>query len=60
MYAIRSYYAPHPEYPLDGLSLLKVLDDPAATFERELFWRMNHRGQRAMRAGRWKYRNNFV
>jgi len=47
--------APHPEYPLDGLSLLKVLDDPAATFERELFWRMNHRGQRAMRAGRWKY-----
>jgi arylsulfatase A-like enzyme len=47
--------APHPEYPLDGASLLKVLDDPAAAFERELFWRTNHRGQRAMRAGRWKY-----
>jgi arylsulfatase A-like enzyme len=47
--------APHPEYPLDGLSLLRVLEDPAATFERELFWRMNHRNQRAMRAGRWKY-----
>jgi arylsulfatase A-like enzyme len=47
--------APHPEYPLDGLSLLPVLDNPAATFERELFWRMHHRNQRAMRAGRWKY-----
>jgi arylsulfatase A-like enzyme len=47
--------APHPDYPLDGLSLLRVLQDPAATFERELFWRMNYRGQRALRAGRWKY-----
>jgi arylsulfatase A-like enzyme len=47
--------APHPEYPLDGLSLLNVLDHPAAPFERELFWRMNHRTQRAMRAGRWKW-----
>lgn len=47
--------APHPEYPLDGVSLLNVLARPEATFERELFWRMNHRNQRAMRAGRWKY-----
>ncbi len=47
--------APHPDYALDGLSLLKVLADPSATFEHELFWRMNHRNQRAMRAGRWKY-----
>jgi arylsulfatase A-like enzyme len=47
--------AAHPEYPLDGASLLKVLERPEATFERELFWRMNHRNQRAMRAGRWKY-----
>jgi len=47
--------APHPDYPLDGASLLKVLADPAATFERELFWRMHFRDQRAMRAGRWKY-----
>jgi len=47
--------APHPDYPLDGLSLLSVLDDPAHPFERELFWRMNFRDQRAMRAGRWKY-----
>ena len=39
----------------DGVSLLPVLRDPAATFERPLFWRMNHRGQRAHRHGRWKY-----
>jgi len=46
---------PHPGYPLDGVSLLPVLRDPEATFERPLFWRMNHRGQRACRIGRWKY-----
>jgi len=46
---------PHREYPLDGLSLLPVLGKPEATFERELFWRMHHRDQRALRAGRWKY-----
>jgi len=46
---------PHPDYPLDGLSLLRVLEHPEATFERELFWRMHHRDQRALRAGRWKY-----
>lgn len=47
--------APHPDYPLDGRSVLRVLDDPAATFERELYWRMNYRSQRALRTGRWKY-----
>jgi arylsulfatase A-like enzyme len=46
---------PNRDYPLDGCSLLPVLERPDATFERELFWRMNHRDQRAMRAGRWKY-----
>ncbi|HEX5091911.1 MAG TPA: sulfatase-like hydrolase/transferase, partial [Burkholderiales bacterium] len=46
---------PHPDYPLDGLSLLDVLGRPEAAFERELFWRTNHRNQRALRAGRWKY-----
>ncbi|UCE32518.1 MAG: sulfatase-like hydrolase/transferase [Burkholderiales bacterium] len=45
----------HPDYPLDGASLLEVLDDPTATFDRELFWRMKYRGQKAMRAGQWKY-----
>ena len=26
-----------------------------APFDRPLYWRMNHRGQRALRDGRWKY-----
>ena len=46
---------PHPEYPLDGESLLKVLEDPRAVFERELFWRMKYRNQKALRAGDWKW-----
>ncbi|MBE7369473.1 sulfatase family protein [Ramlibacter pallidus] len=44
-----------PAYPLDGVSLLPVLDDPARAFARPLYWRMNHRGQRAYRDGPWKY-----
>ena len=47
--------APHADYPLDGMSLLKVLERPAATFPRDLFWRMKHRQQRAVRSGDWKY-----
>jgi arylsulfatase A-like enzyme len=46
---------PHPDYPLDGVSLREVLSAPNKTFERPLFWRMNHRHQRAMRDGDWKY-----
>ena len=46
---------PHPDYPLDGVSLLEVLEDPPASFERELFWRMKFRNQKAMRAGNWKW-----
>jgi arylsulfatase A-like enzyme len=46
---------PHPEYPLDGIDLGAVLRDPAAAAPRELFWRMSHRRQRAVRAGDWKY-----
>lgn len=42
-------------HALDGVSLLPVLQQPQATFERPLFWRMNHRGQRALRDGDWKY-----
>jgi arylsulfatase A-like enzyme len=42
-------------YPLDGISLLPVLSDPAQRFERPLYFRMNHRGQRALRDGDWKY-----
>jgi arylsulfatase A-like enzyme len=45
----------HPAYPLDGLSLLTVLQNPSATFARDLFWRMKYRGQRAVRSGDWKY-----
>jgi arylsulfatase A-like enzyme len=41
--------SPHPDYPLDGVSLLR------ATPDRELFWRMKFRAQRAMRSGDWKY-----
>lgn len=44
-----------PDYPLDGISLLPVLDDSAHHFERPLYFRMNHRGQRALRDGDWKY-----
>ena len=46
---------PHPDYPIDGQSIRKVLYDPQKTFERPLYWRMNHRHQRAMRLGDWKY-----
>ncbi len=44
-----------PDWPIDGVSLLKVLREPAQRFERTLYWRMNHRGQRALREGDWKY-----
>ena len=46
---------PDPAYPLDGVSLVPVLSRPETTFERSLYWRMNHRGQRALRQGDWKY-----
>ena len=42
-------------YPLDGRSLLKVMQSPKATFKRELFWKMLYRNQKALRAGDWKY-----
>jgi arylsulfatase A-like enzyme len=41
--------APHPDYPLDGVSLLKEHRG------RELFWRMKFRDQKAMRSGSWKW-----
>ncbi len=37
------------------MSLTPVLRRPGQTFERALHWRMNHRGQRALRLGDWKY-----
>ena len=47
--------AAHPDYPLDGMSLLPVLRDAATTFARPMGWRMKHREQCAWRDGRWKY-----
>jgi arylsulfatase A-like enzyme len=47
--------SPDPDYPLDGLSLLPVLQAADREFPRPLYWRMNHRGQRALRDGDWKY-----
>jgi arylsulfatase A-like enzyme len=45
----------HAEYPLDGISLLKTLEKPDQAVERELFWRMKFRDQKAMREGAWKW-----
>ena len=42
--------APHPDYPLDGIDLLA--EQPA---QRDLFWRMKFRSQKAARSGRWKW-----
>jgi arylsulfatase A-like enzyme len=38
-----------------GMAATTSAHPPSALFERPMFWRMNHRGQRAMRQGRWKY-----
>lgn len=46
---------PHPHFPLDGISISEVLHHPEKTFERPLYWRMNHRQQRGLRLGDWKY-----
>jgi arylsulfatase A-like enzyme len=46
---------PDPDYPLDGISLCEVLRDPSHHFARPMHWRMNHRGQRALRLGDYKY-----
>ena len=47
--------APDRAYPPDGISLLPVLHDARRRFTRRLYWRMGHRGQRALRDGDWKY-----
>jgi arylsulfatase A-like enzyme len=47
--------AADPRFPLDGVSLLPVLRDASHRFARPMHWRMNHRGQRALRHGDWKY-----
>ena len=45
----------HADYPLDGVSLLPVLEDVSHEFRRPMHWRMKHREQRALRDGDWKY-----
>jgi arylsulfatase A-like enzyme len=47
--------APDPAHPLDGISLLPVLANPDLRIERDLYWRMKFRNQKAMRRGQWKY-----
>jgi len=42
-------------HPLDGRSLMPLLRDATWRDDQPLFWRMNHRGQRALRHGPWKY-----
>jgi len=44
-----------PQFPWDGVSLIPVLEADGQEFHRPLYWRMNHRGQRALRDGDWKY-----
>jgi arylsulfatase A-like enzyme len=44
-----------PGYPVDGVSMLQVLQAEGREFARPLYWRMNHRSQRALREGDWKY-----
>jgi arylsulfatase A-like enzyme len=44
-----------PAFGLDGISLLEHLQDPSKQFERELFWRMKYREQKAFRTENWKY-----
>ncbi|MBL8324639.1 MAG: sulfatase-like hydrolase/transferase [Rubrivivax sp.] len=45
----------HADYPWDGVDLRPVLRGEVPSIPRPMFWRMNHRGQRAHRSGRWKY-----
>jgi arylsulfatase A-like enzyme len=47
--------AAHPEYPMDGLSLLPLFDNPAWRPDRDLCWRMLYRNQRAIVREGWKY-----
>ena len=39
----------HPDYPLDGIDLF------GEQVERNLYWRMVYRNQKAVRSGVWKY-----
>lgn len=45
----------HPEFPLDGMSLLPLFADVDWNPTRNLYWRMKHRQQASCVSGRWKY-----
>ena len=47
--------APHPDAPMDGISLLPALAAPAQVRDRPLYWRMLFRNQKALREGAWKW-----
>jgi arylsulfatase A-like enzyme len=47
--------SPHPDYPLDGVSLMPLFDDASWRPARRLYWRMAYRRQRALLDGTWKY-----
>lgn len=44
-----------PQFPLDGMSMMRMLEDPAWNAPRWLFWQMKYRDQAAARYGNWKY-----
>ena len=46
---------PPTGHSLDGVSLRLTFDQPDATFERPMYWRMKHNDQKAFRSGDWKY-----
>ena len=46
---------PPAGHSLDGVSLRLTFDQPDATFERLMYWRMKHNDQKAFRSGDWKY-----
>ena len=46
---------PGRDYPLDGMSLLKTLQKPERAVDRDLYWKMLFRNQKALRSGSWKY-----
>lgn len=46
---------PDPDYPLDGIDLQPLLENPGWRPERDLYWRMKHRSQRALLRKGWKY-----
>jgi arylsulfatase A-like enzyme len=46
---------PDPDYPTDGMNLLPVLTQNAASVPRKLYWRYKANAQRALRDGDLKF-----